>query len=98
MIYALIDQTDQINMDHFEAAKKLWDYCEESALYIFSGVTAEQLKIINWIGQRGPQTYQQIRDELYQRHRFTEDIKADLETLVRVGKLVLKDKMYFKIG
>ncbi|MCU1241753.1 MAG: hypothetical protein JWO71_2479 [Candidatus Acidoferrum typicum] len=98
MIYALLDQADEINLDHFYAAKRLWDYCSDSAMFIFGGVTTEQLRIVNWIGQRGSGTYKQIRDELYQRHRSVVEIKADLDVLVKQRKLRLDGENYVKMG
>jgi hypothetical protein len=96
MIYALMDLNDEIYVEHFQAAKNLWDYCSESALYIFGGVTQEQLRIINWLGLRGSATYRQVRDELYQRHKPAAEIKSDLDALVRQRKIALSGEMYSK--
>lgn len=35
MVYALLDCTDVIRVEHLEAAKAVWDYCFDSAKYIF---------------------------------------------------------------
>lgn len=95
MLYALTDMTDQIELEHFHAAKKLWDYCSESAMFIFSGVTKEQLRIANWIGLHGGQvTYQQVRDDLYSRNRLAAEIKTDLDGLVKARQLFVKAGMY----
>jgi len=94
MIYALIDFTDQIELEHFHAAKKLWDYCEESAMFIFGGITKEQLRIVQWINQRGPATFNQVRDEVYHRHRPVGDIRADLDSLVKSGHVFQKGGVY----
>ena len=94
MIYALIDLTDQIELEHFQAAMKLWNYCEESAMYIFGGVTKEQLRIMQWINQRGSATFNQVRDDLYQRHKPVADIRASLDGLVKAGQLVVKGGAY----
>ena len=93
-MYALIDMSDQIELEHFKAAEKLWAYCEESAMFIFSGFTKEQLRIMNWIEQRGTANFNQIRDELFNRHRPVTDIRADLDNLVRAGKLAVKNGVY----
>src|SRR6266480_5534638 len=94
MIYALIDLSDQIELEHFQAAEKLWNYCEESAMFIFGGVTKEQLRILNWIEQRGTATFNQIRDELFNRHRPVADIRADVDQLAKAGKLAVKNGVY----
>jgi DNA replicative helicase MCM subunit Mcm2 (Cdc46/Mcm family) len=94
MLYALIDLTDQIELEHFQAAEKLWRYCEDSASFIFGGATREQLRIVKWIEQRGSATFNQLRDELYHRHRLVNDIRADLDQLVKAGKLAVKNGVY----
>jgi Protein of unknown function (DUF3987)/Primase C terminal 1 (PriCT-1) len=94
MMYALIDLTDQIELEHFQAAEKLWNYCEESAMFIFAGVTKEQLRIVQWINQRGPATFTQIREDLYHRNKLASEIRADLGSLVKAGLLFEKAGVY----
>jgi hypothetical protein len=94
MLYALIDLSDQIELEHFQAAEKLWRYCEDSASFIFGGATREQLRFLKWIEQRGSATFNQLRDELYHRHRLVNDIRADLDQLVKAGKLAVKNGVY----
>lgn len=97
MLYALLDLKDEVCTEHFQAAKRLWDYCAESALYIFSGSTAEQLHILDWFDLRGAQaTYKQVRDELYHRNKPVGEIKADLAELVMKNKLSLSGEIYSK--
>jgi hypothetical protein len=94
MKYALIDITDQIELEHFQAAEKLWNYCEESTIFIFGGLTREQLRIVGWINLRGTATYKQVRDDLYRRHKPAADIRADLDGLVKSGHLFQKGDVY----
>jgi hypothetical protein len=94
MLYALIDLSDRIELKHFQAAEKLWRYCEESAMFIFSGVTKEQLRIVQWVAVRGPVTFKQIREDMYQRNRSAADIKADVDSLVKTGHLFFHNGMY----
>jgi len=94
MIYALIDLSDQIELEHFQAAEKLWDYCSESALFIFSGVTKEQQKILQWISSRGPATFNQIYAELYHKHRLVGSIRSDLKYLVERHQLAVRNDVY----
>lgn len=97
MIYALLDLNDAIYTEHFQAAKKLWDYCSESALFIFSGVTKEQLRILSWIEQRGGRaTYKEAYAEMYHKHKLVSAIKADLAVLVSKKKLLLSGETYLK--
>jgi hypothetical protein len=95
MLYALIDQRDQIDLEHFQAAEKLWSYCEESALFIFNGATREQLRILNWIENRSTAvTFNQIREELYSRNRKAVAIRSDLQQMVNAGQLASKNGLY----
>jgi hypothetical protein len=94
VLYALIDLSDRITLEHFQAAEKLWAYCEESVMYIFGGLTREQLRVVQWINQRGPSSYKQVRDDLYKRNKPTANIKADLDSLVKSGHLFLKAGVY----
>jgi hypothetical protein len=43
LLYALLDQAQQIDKVHLEAALALWTFCEASARYIFGDVTGEPL-------------------------------------------------------
>jgi hypothetical protein len=94
MLYALIDKTDVVELKHLHAAYALWKYCEESAIYIFSGVTKEQKRIAQWIEQRGRATFNQVRDDLYHRNKPVAEIRADLDSLVRVNQLLEKGGIY----
>jgi hypothetical protein len=97
MIYALIDLQDEIQLDHFLAAKRLWDYCAESALFIFNKMSKEQMHILSWLDRQHGATYPEIRDDLYHRHRPVIEIKADLDALVNQGHARLTDKTYTKL-
>jgi Protein of unknown function (DUF3987) len=94
MLYALLDMKDQIGLEHFHAAQKLWDYCSDSAMYIFGGATREQLRMVQWIGMRGPVTFKQIREELYQRNKSAGAIRADVNGLVKSGHLFERGGKY----
>ena len=43
LIYALLDEADQIEQVHLEAALALWSFCEASARYIFGDLTGDPL-------------------------------------------------------
>jgi hypothetical protein len=45
-IYAVLDQSAVIKRQHLDAALAVWRYCERSAEYIFSQVTAERRETI----------------------------------------------------
>ena len=41
LIYALLDGSDHIGVEHLNAALSVWSFCESSAAYIFSGVAGK---------------------------------------------------------
>ena len=48
MVYALLDCTDVIRVKHLEAAKAVWDYCFDSAKYIFGSALGYPLADEIW--------------------------------------------------
>jgi hypothetical protein len=56
--YALLDGADAIDVDHLEAAYALWQYCRNSAAYIFGDATGDPLverivAIVQRVGEGG---------------------------------------------
>lgn len=94
MLYALLDMKDQIRLEHFHAARRLWEYCSDSAMFIFGGMTREQLQVIQWVTMRGPVTFKQIRDDLYQRHKPVAAIRVVVNDLVKSGRLFERGGKY----
>ena len=43
MIYAVLDCREEISMDHFNAARAVWDYASQSAKRIFGKGTRDKL-------------------------------------------------------
>lgn len=41
LTYALLDQSSQIDVPHLQAALAFWDYCEQSAKFIFGDTSAD---------------------------------------------------------
>jgi len=87
-LYAVMDESHTIELDHLNAALALWDYCEQSARYIFGDATgdpvADQIaEALRAAGQEGL-TRTQIRD-LFKRHMSTYRIDWALTLLIKVG-------------
>lgn len=68
IIYALLDCSQVIRLEHLGAALALWEYCEKSAAYIFHDFFGDPLadEIVAYIRQRGEVT----RTELYNQFRW----------------------------
>jgi hypothetical protein len=87
-IYALLDQSDAIELVHLQAALALWDYCERSAAYIFGSSTgdtdADQI-LAALRSAEGGLSRTQIRREVFMGHSTADRIAQALATLVRHG-------------
>jgi len=88
LILCLLDNHDCIETKHLHAAKSIWDYCQDSARYIFGDLTLDQQRILEWIGKNGPTTISGIREGMFKRNRKAEWIRAQVNGLIQAGKLV----------
>ena len=67
LILALLDLSNVVEPRHLQAAKRLWDYCEESAQYIFAGY-------------RRPTAHPVLRGQMVERDRNSGDTGTIPET------------------
>jgi Protein of unknown function (DUF3987) len=89
LILALLDKSEVIETKHLHAGKQLWDYCQESAQFIFEGTTKEQERVAGWVAQQHRSvTVREVTDEVFHRHRKVEWVKSQLDGLVIAGRLV----------
>jgi hypothetical protein len=101
LIYALLDEQDAVDTQHLHAAKRMWDYCQESARYIFLGTTGEQDRIQRYIERNGPVTVSQIVQDLFHKHKTVGWVEAQVIELLnrsrnqRVGIRKDGDKYWF---
>lgn len=98
LIYALMDNVDQIDAPHLAAAMDLWCYCEHSVKWLFSSYEAEQEQTVgnelaNFIREGGEagRTRTEIYSDLYQRHKTSAEISAELVPLVHDG-IIFEEK------
>jgi hypothetical protein len=88
LIYAMLDLAPQVDVRHLRAAERLWNYCADSAQYIFNGTTKNQIKLLQWLEkQQTPVTLSNIRDDFYHRNVKVEQVKAIVADLVRMKRL-----------
>ncbi|MGH7315689.1 MAG: DUF3987 domain-containing protein, partial [Candidatus Rokuibacteriota bacterium] len=88
MIYALLDEKDQIDGPHLMAALAVWEYAAASARHVFGSVLGDPvaddiLRAVRAAGRDGL-TRTQIRD-LFQRNQSSERLGATLDLLARRG-------------
>lgn len=97
LIYAMLDLSPKVDVKHLRAAQNLWEYCADSAQYIFNGTTKGQIKLLQWLEkQQKLVTLSNIRDDFYHRNEKAERVKAVVADLVRL-KLVEQTGDSFQI-
>lgn len=97
LILCLLDDHDCIETHHLRAAKRIWDYCQDSARYIFGGLTRDQQHILDWLLRTGPATVPQIRENLFKRNRKADWVRLQVNGLIGANRVELKgDKISVK--
>lgn len=86
-LYALLDCSNEIRLEHLKAALALWQYAEDSARYIFGNSIGNRIadEIFTAL-QNAPEGLDktQIRD-LFNRNRSANEINRALQTLLEYG-------------
>ena len=87
-LYALLDSSSTVEVDHLRAALALWDYCEASARYLFADELGDRLaaSLLLELREAGAQglSRAKIRD-LLGRHVLSAAIGKALEKLHELG-------------
>jgi Protein of unknown function (DUF3987) len=96
LVYALLDQQENIDVPHLRAALAVWEYCEASAARIFGNalgdpVADEILRALLQAGSAG-MTRTAIRD-LFGRHRSGDRIGIALALLITKGRARMEQKV-----
>ncbi len=102
LIFAMLDLSDHIRVEHLKAARALWQYCEDSARIIFGGVLKTHRRILDFI-KEGPKTIREIQDTLFAKNRKVSEIQVDLNTLSAIGRVYTKKdeagmERYYSVG
>jgi hypothetical protein len=88
ILYALLDCATSIRAPHLQAALTVWEYCRDSAEYIFGNVTNDgiALRILNFLDLRGEigATRTEL-NVLFNRNRTSQEINRALNLLVKKG-------------
>jgi hypothetical protein len=87
LLYALLEMSAKICTRHLQAALALWQYCEESARFIFGGLSPEQLRILEVLSNGQSRTRTQIRNVAFSGHRDAARLDADLDGLEKAGRI-----------
>jgi hypothetical protein len=89
-IYALLDCSSIIKKVHLDAALALWQYCEDSARYIFGAATGDKVAddIITALEGSGDEGLDRTQiSSLFQRHKTSGQINTALRSLLESGRI-----------
>lgn len=88
-IYALLDKSDLIRIEHLKAAVAIFDYVEQSATYIFRDKTGDPLanKILEAITANSEGMTKTDINNYLGRNIDAEQISTSLEFLLKIGKI-----------
>ena len=88
VIYAVLDCSTEIRVEHLRAALAVWNYCEVSAQYIFGDAlgdeTADAILAGLYAAESDGLSRTAIRD-LFKRHKSASDIERALSVLASLG-------------
>jgi hypothetical protein len=87
LLYAMLDRSDHIRAEHLKAALSLWSYAEDSARYIFGGLSLPQRKILSFL-QDGSRTRTEIYTYCFGKNRKAREIDSDIEALTKARLIV----------
>lgn len=88
-IYALLDCSNVIRLEHLKAGLALWQYCEDSAKYIFGNSLGNKLAddIFEVLQKSENGMSRNDIREFSNRNRTSAEIKNALELLLEVGRI-----------
>lgn len=89
LIYAVLDESKEILPNHLSAARAVWEYCLDSAFYVFGDMEGSpvQRKILAALSDApNGLTKSQIMD-IFGRHKLANNVDEELEELRRRGIL-----------
>jgi|SRR5215469_11474531 len=94
MLYAIAEGSPTIELVHLKAALAVWQYCEDSAKYIFGNdpENPDALKILYKLRQAGAGGLMlwQIRREVFSDNKSSDELSHMLEELEAAGLVSCK--------
>lgn len=90
LLYALLDKSGHIRLEHLEAAEALWQYCEDSVQAIFGDLLSpEQSKILEFLASMDYASKKHLIHDCFKKNRKADLIETDLQVL-ELGKKITK--------
>jgi hypothetical protein len=96
LLYALLDQNTEIGISHLNAAREVWRYCSESALYIFGESSGDKTGnvILEALRSQPDGMTQTDISRLFRGHKTSNQLQRALESLreqALISSLGLRD-------
>ena len=94
LLYALLDQSAEVRVDHLAAALALWQYAEASAEWIFGDALGDEVadQVLQLIRTAGPEGVTRTdMHNLLGRHVQAHRLKLALEEIQASGRAVVKN-------
>lgn len=88
MLYAMLDRTPVIDVQHLRAAMALWDYAERSALYVFGDSTGDKkadAMLAELELSDEPTEWNVLKRDLG--FRYAGDMERTVDFLIRLGRV-----------
>ncbi len=88
-LYALLDCSDTIRLEHLEAALAVWQYCEDSAKYIFGMSSGDKVadEIFTALKSSEAGLSKTEISNHFNRNRTAKEIEAALQTLLELERI-----------
>ncbi len=88
-LYALLDCSDIIRLEHLEAALAVWQYCEDSAKYIFGMSSGDKVadEIFTALKSSEAGLSKTEISNHFNRNRTAKEIEAALQTLLELERI-----------
>jgi len=88
-LYALLDCSDIIRLEHLEAALAVWQYCEDSAKYIFGVSSGDKVadEIFTALQSSEAGLSKTEISNHFNRNRTAKEIEAALQTLLELNRI-----------
>lgn len=88
MLYALLDGSEVIRVEHQSAAYALWRYCSASAAYLFGGSTGDLVadRLLRALEERGKLSHTKQSVEVFKRNQPARRLQEARDLLLRLGK------------
>jgi len=94
LIYALLNDSDQIDLPHLEAALAVWEYCELSAVHIFGSAIGDPIadEILRALAASSDGLTRTAINDLFGRHQSRDRIGIALQLLMEKGRARLETR------